>query len=99
MAGIFCLAKDSFFSRSVTSRNENWTHIFRQNGRVLSVIRKNGIKTDEIQSITKKKHTKLWPDEIYPLYSNEYYYLRVRLVSTQKPCATCMYVACIFTKV
>ena len=40
---------------------------FRQNGRGLSVIWKNGIKTDEIQSFAQK-NTKLWPDEIYLLY-------------------------------
>ena len=53
IVGIFRSAKVLFF-HSVTSRNENLTHVFF-NGRGLSVIRENGIKTDEIQSITKKE--------------------------------------------
>ena len=71
VAGIFRSAKVSFF-RSVTSRNENWTHIVfsGQNGRGLSVIWKNGIKTDEIQSITKKRNFGLTKYTRYMVYDD-----------------------------
>ena len=52
------------FFRSVTSRNENWTHFF---------LDKMGVAYQLLKltksSLSQKTHAKLWPDGIHLLYS------------------------------
>ena len=65
IAGIFRPAKVSFF-HSVTSRNENWTHVFLdETGVVYQLYGKTELKLMK-SSLSPK--TNLWPDEMYPLY-------------------------------
>ena len=55
--GIFRSAKVSIFSFcNEEERKLDARFLKDKNGRGLSIIRKNGIKTDEIQSITKKRN-------------------------------------------
>ena len=62
IAGIFRPAKVScVFSFCNEQERKLDAQFFRQNGRGLLVIRKNGIKTDEIQSINKKKQKNFGP--------------------------------------
>ena len=57
IAGIFCSVKVLFFSFCTEQERKLDVHFLRQNGRGLSVIRENGIKTEKNPVFHQKNET------------------------------------------